>query len=48
MCHPGHLPTRVRSGYSTQRVVELETLGAPGARAALEQAGVELVSFADL
>ena len=48
MCHPGHVPTRVRSGYSTQRVVELETLGAPGARAVLEQAGVELVSFADL
>jgi chitin disaccharide deacetylase len=48
MCHPGHLPTHVRSGYSTQRVVELETLGQPGARAAMEQAGVTLVSFAEL
>jgi chitin disaccharide deacetylase len=48
MCHPGHLPTHVRSGYAAQRVVELETLGSPRARAALEQAGVELVSFAAL
>jgi hypothetical protein len=46
MCHPGHLPTHVRSGYAAQRVVELETLGSPRARAALEAAGVDLVSFA--
>jgi predicted glycoside hydrolase/deacetylase ChbG (UPF0249 family) len=46
MCHPGHLPTHVKSGYAGQRVVELETLGRPGARAELERAGVELVSFA--
>jgi len=46
MCHPGHLPTQVRSGYAAQRVVELQTLGRPEARAELEEAGVELVSFA--
>jgi predicted glycoside hydrolase/deacetylase ChbG (UPF0249 family) len=46
MCHPGHLPTHVKSGYAAQRVVELETLGRSSARAELERAGVELVSFA--
>ena len=46
MCHPGHLPSHVKSGYAAQRVVELETLGRPEARGGLERAGVELVSFA--
>jgi chitin disaccharide deacetylase len=46
MCHPGHLPSQVKSGYAVQRVVELETLGRPGARAELERAGVQLVNFA--
>lgn len=48
MCHPGLLPTHVRSSYAGQRVLELRTLGAPGARLALVQAGVELVGFAAL
>src|SRR5262249_21742443 len=46
MCHPGHLPTHVRSSYAAQRVVELQTLGRPEVRAELASAGVELVSFA--
>lgn len=45
MCHPGETPSAVSSGYSTQRAVELSTLLAPEARAALERAGVVLADF---
>jgi predicted glycoside hydrolase/deacetylase ChbG (UPF0249 family) len=45
MCHPGEVPSHVRSGYSTQREVELLTVLAPEARAALERAGVVLADF---
>jgi len=45
MCHPGETPSEVRSGYSTQREVELRTLLSPEARAALERAGVVLADF---
>jgi chitin disaccharide deacetylase len=47
MCHPGFLPTHVRTGYAEQRVVELQTLTSAEARAALEGAGVDLATFAD-
>jgi predicted glycoside hydrolase/deacetylase ChbG (UPF0249 family) len=45
MCHPGYSPTHVQSSYAAQRVVELETLTSPEARAALARAGVQLTSF---
>jgi predicted glycoside hydrolase/deacetylase ChbG (UPF0249 family) len=48
MCHPGHLPSHVRTRYNEQRVVELRTLTSPEARAALDRAGVQLATFADL
>lgn len=47
MCHPGFLPTQVRTGYAEQRVVELQTLTSAEARAALDRAGVDLATFAD-
>ena len=48
MCHPGYRPVTLKSGYAEQREVELKTFTAPGARAALERAGVELGSFKNL
>jgi len=48
MCHPGETPRTVRSGYAGQREVELATLVAPEARAALERAGVVLADFRTL
>jgi chitin disaccharide deacetylase len=45
MCHPGEPPSEVRSGYSVQRKVELETLLSPEARRAIARAGVELATF---
>jgi predicted glycoside hydrolase/deacetylase ChbG (UPF0249 family) len=48
MCHPGEPPSHVRSGYSTQRQVELETLTSRQAREALERAGVVLTDFRSL
>jgi predicted glycoside hydrolase/deacetylase ChbG (UPF0249 family) len=47
MCHPGFLPTHVRTGYAAQRVVELQTFTSEEARAALGSAGVDLATFAD-
>jgi predicted glycoside hydrolase/deacetylase ChbG (UPF0249 family) len=47
MCHPGFLPTHVRTGYAEQRVVELQTFTSAEARAALDRAGVDLATFAD-
>jgi len=48
MCHPGEPPSQVASGYAQQRKVELLTFTSQEARAALEAAGVELLSFAGL
>jgi predicted glycoside hydrolase/deacetylase ChbG (UPF0249 family) len=48
MCHPGHAPSQVTSGYSAQREVELATFLDPRARALFDAAGVSLVTFAAL
>lgn len=48
MCHPGHAPSRVKSGYAAQREVELATFIDPAAREAIARAGVRLITFADL
>ncbi len=45
MCHPGYRPEAVRSGYSAQREVELDTFLHPRARQALERAGVAPTDF---
>lgn len=48
MCHPGEPPSHLVSGYSQQRLVELETFTAQEARGALLRAGVELTHFGAL
>ncbi len=48
MCHPGHAPTAVASGYSLQREVELQTFIHPSAPILLRQAGVRLADFSAL
>lgn len=48
MCHPGYAPERLKSGYSAQREVELQTFLAPEARAVLGRAGVEVIDFSAL
>ena len=50
MCHPGHADPELRasSSYAAERERELSVLTSPAARAALDSAGVSLVSFADL
>lgn len=45
MCHPGYRPEAVRSGYSAQREVELDTFLHPGAREALTRAGITPADF---
>ncbi len=45
MCHPGYAPTTLRSGYSSQREVELQTFLDPAARELIEQRGVVVGSF---
>ena len=45
MCHPGYAPSRVTSGYSVQREVELATFLSPRARELVETLGVELRTF---
>lgn len=40
MCHPGHAPSQVKSGYGAQREVELATFLSVEARRATERAGV--------
>jgi hypothetical protein len=45
MCHPGYMPTHVRSGYSRQREVELQTFLHMGAQAVVERLGIQLVDF---
>ena len=48
MCHPGYPPRETRTSYALQRAVELATVTSAAARKALQEAGVTLVSFADL
>jgi len=48
MCHPGHAPEEIRSGYSAQREVELRTFTDPRALELVRKAGARLGSFADL
>lgn len=48
MCHPGYLPKFVRSGYSSQREVELQTFTSPAARALLDRTDVKVVTFKSL
>lgn len=48
MCHPGEPPSHLVSGYSHQRLVELQTFTAPEARDALVRAGVELTNYGAL
>ena len=45
MCHPGHAPETLASGYGAQREVELETFLHPRARALLEACGVPVADF---
>lgn len=46
MCHPGHRPSHVSSGYGPQREVELATFLSPASREALVSRGLELSSWA--
>ena len=48
MCHPGHAPSHVKSGYAAQREVELATFTSARAKALVEELGLELVTFAAL
>ncbi|XXF77043.1 ChbG/HpnK family deacetylase [Myxococcaceae bacterium GXIMD 01537] len=45
MCHPGYRPEAVRSGYSAQREVELDTFLHPRAREALARTGLVPTGF---
>jgi predicted glycoside hydrolase/deacetylase ChbG (UPF0249 family) len=45
MCHPGHPPELIRSGYSSQREVELRTFTSSTARALLDRSGVNIATF---
>jgi chitin disaccharide deacetylase len=47
-CHPGVGVTEEESSYASEREREVEVLRDPRVRAALERAGVELRSFAEL
>lgn len=46
MCHPGHRPSHLTSGYGAQREVELATFLSPSSRAALAARGLTLTSWA--
>ncbi|GMU60430.1 MAG: hypothetical protein AMXMBFR34_21930 [Myxococcaceae bacterium] len=46
MCHPGHRPSHVTSGYGAQREVELATFVDPRARAALVKRGLVFQGWA--
>lgn len=48
MCHPGHLPTSVRSGYSAQREIELQTFLHPSVPTLLREARATLADFTAL
>ncbi len=46
MCHPGHAPSHVSSGYGAQRELELATFLSPSTRRALEDRRLALSSWA--
>lgn len=46
MCHPGHAPSHVSSGYGHQREIELATFLSPASREALASRGLTLSSWA--
>lgn len=46
-CHPGYIDADFRSAYREPREAELATLTDPAARAALQDRGIRLASFAD-
>lgn len=46
MCHPGHRPSHVSSGYGPQREVELATFLSSASREALTSRGLTLSSWA--
>ncbi len=46
MCHPGHRPSHVSSGYGPQREVELATFLLPASKEALVSRGLVLSSWA--
>jgi predicted glycoside hydrolase/deacetylase ChbG (UPF0249 family) len=48
MCHPGFAPAEVRTGYSLQRLGELEALTDPSVVARARRGDVVLGTFADL
>lgn len=48
MCHPGYAPSQVKSGYSAQREVELQTFLDPRAPTMLQKADVTLTDFSAL
>lgn len=45
MCHPGHAPTTLKSGYGEQREVELDTFLHPDARQAIERSRATPATF---
>ncbi|NMO14874.1 ChbG/HpnK family deacetylase [Pyxidicoccus fallax] len=45
MCHPGYRPETLKSGYSAQREVELDTFLHPKARELLSRAGITPADF---
>lgn len=45
MCHPGHAPSHLTSGYADQREVELSTFLSPAARQALAACGATPATF---
>lgn len=48
MCHPGYAPSAVKSGYASQREVELATFTDPRTRQLLDKAGVKVGGFGEL
>ena len=47
-CHPGRAVDSSVSSYARERALEVETLCDPTVRGAIETAGIELISFADV
>ena len=45
MCHPGYAPSETKSGYSTQREVELETFLSTRAKELVLTTGIALADF---
>jgi chitin disaccharide deacetylase len=47
MAHPGYAPSHARTSFAAERVIELEALIDPLARAAIDRAGIRLCSYAE-